>query len=56
MKEQISLSRARIRKAGQNFEVVVDPRAALDYKEGRILDIKEVLKDIHIYSDAPPID
>ena len=52
MKEQISLARARIRKAGQNFEVVVDPRAALDYKEGRILDIKEVLKDIHIYSDA----
>ena len=52
MKEQISLNKARIKKAGKTFEIVIDPKAAYEFKEGKILDVKEVLKDVHIYSDV----
>ena len=50
--ERVVLTRARIKKQGKNFEVVVDPQLAAEFKEGKLLDIKEALKDIHIYSDA----
>jgi len=50
--EKVSLSRARIKKAGKNFEIVIDPKAAVAFKEGKLLDVKEVLKDVHIYTDA----
>ena len=50
--ERVVLTRARIKKQGKNFEVVVDPQLAAEFKEGKLLDIKEALKDIHVYSDA----
>ncbi len=43
---------AKIKKAGQRFEVAIDPEKALEFRSGKILDIKEVLKDIHIYTDV----
>lgn len=51
-RENFSLPKARLKKAGKMFEVVIDPRAAFDFKEGKILDVKDVLRDVHIFSDA----
>ena len=50
--EKVSLSKARIKREGKNFEIVVDPKAALDFKEGNLLDVKDVLKDVHIFVDV----
>lgn len=50
--EKVVLTRARIKKQGKNFEVVVDPQAAAEFREGKLLDVKDVLKDIHVYTDV----
>lgn len=43
---------ARLKKAGTRFEVAIDSEKAIEFKQGTVLDIKEVLKDIHVYLDA----
>ncbi len=50
-KEKVHFNIARLRKAGGNFEVVIDPDKIIDFKEGKV-DVKDVLKSEHIYSDA----
>ena len=43
---------ARLKKGGNSFEVSVDPDLAVDFKEGKISDLSEVLKSDHIFFDA----
>jgi ribosome maturation protein SDO1 len=50
MAEKLNL--ARIKKYGQTFEISVDPDLALQFKEGDINDIREVLHSEQIYDDA----
>lgn len=49
---KIKLSLARIKKFGNNFEISIDPNAALKYKRGEITDLREVLLADNIFSDA----
>ena len=51
-KERISLNLARLKKAGENFEVVIDPDKIIDYKKNKIPDLREVLLYEKIFSDA----
>ena len=51
-KERLDINLARIKKAGQNFEIVIDADKAVDYKAGKSVDLKEVLAAEHIFSDA----
>jgi len=46
------LNLARLKKAGQTFEISVDPNLALKFKKGEPLDIRDVLKVEKIFSDA----
>ncbi|MBW3021904.1 ribosome assembly factor SBDS [Candidatus Woesearchaeota archaeon] len=51
-KERIHLNLARLKKAGDNFEVDVDPDMAIAYKQGKDVSIKDVLKAEKIFADA----
>lgn len=50
--ERVSFNLARLKKAGGNYELVVDPDVAVSYKEGKDVDIKDVIKAEHIFFDA----
>lgn len=43
---------ARLKTHGETFEIFVDPDLALDYKEGRGVDVKELLAVEDIFKDA----
>lgn len=43
---------ARIKKNGMQFEVAIDSDLAMDFKHGKSVSLREVLKDDHIYKDA----
>lgn len=51
-KQRLEINLARYKKAGMKFEIVIDPKKAWEYKTGKLLDMKEAVKDIYIYSDA----
>ncbi|MFT4250112.1 MAG: ribosome assembly factor SBDS [Candidatus Woesearchaeota archaeon] len=51
-KERVSLNVARLKKGGENFEVVVDPDKAVEYKETTTTELREVLRAPEIYADA----
>lgn len=51
-KERIHLNLARLKKAGENFEIDVDPDMAIDLKHGKAIDIKDALKAEKIFADA----
>lgn len=50
--ERVQFNLSRIKKGGENFEVVVEPNLAIDFKEGKDVDVNEVLKSEKIFSDA----
>ena len=50
--EKIHLNLARINKSGDHFEIAVDPDLAIKYKKGEDIDINEVIKSEHIFSDV----
>ena len=50
--EKIHLNLGRIKKEGENFEIVVDPDLAIEFKDGKEVDIREVLKSEEVFSDA----
>jgi ribosome maturation protein SDO1 len=50
-REKVHLNVARLKKAGETFMVVVDPELALDFKNGKNVDIGEVLKSEHVFED-----
>ena len=50
--ERVSFNLAKLRKAGEQFEVVIDPDLAIAFREGDDVDLKELLKAEKIFSDA----
>ncbi|MBT6519085.1 ribosome assembly factor SBDS [Candidatus Woesearchaeota archaeon] len=51
-KERVSFNVARLRKGGQNFEVVIEPDLAIAYKTRGKGDLQDVLKGKEIFFDA----
>ncbi|USN44974.1 MAG: ribosome assembly factor SBDS [Candidatus Woesearchaeota archaeon] len=50
--EKFHVNMAKLRKGGRNFEIVVDPDLAVQYKEGELIDLAEVVKAQDIFFDA----
>ncbi len=50
-KESSKVTIARLKRFGQNFEVSVEPDKALEYKGGKIAEVREVLLAEGIFSD-----
>ncbi len=50
--EKVSFHVARLKKGGENFEVSVDPDMAVAFKEGRNVDMKDIVKSEHIFNDV----
>lgn len=51
--ERFSLNTAWLKKSGEHFEVVVDPDAAVLYKERNATDdVRALVKSAHVYTDA----
>ncbi len=50
--ERPSFNVARLKLGGEKFEVVVHPDAAMDFRAGRISDLKDVLFSDKIFADA----
>lgn len=51
-KEHFHINVARLKKGGENFEINIDPDKAVDFKEGKNVDIKDILKSPEIFADA----
>ena len=51
-KEKASFNVARLKKGGENFEVIVDPDLAIDYRNGKEIEVKEILQGETILSNA----
>jgi len=50
-KERLSVNLAKIKKAGENFEVIIDPDKVLEYRKNKA-EVREVLMYDKIFSDA----
>jgi len=50
--QKININLARLKTHGTNFELVVDPDMAISFKEGKEVDIVDILKAQEIFSDA----
>jgi ribosome maturation protein SDO1 len=51
-KEHFNLNIARLKKNGQTFEINIDPDLAILFKEGKNIDIKDILKSEDIFFDV----
>lgn len=53
IKERLSLNLARLKKGGEKFEVILeDPDKALELREGKQADVRDILQSPEIFSDA----
>ena len=43
---------ARLKRNGENFEIVINPDEAIAYKEGKDIPIKEIVRSEHIFTHA----
>ena len=50
--QKISINLARLKTHGLNFEIVVDPDLAIDFKHGKDVEIRELLKAEEVFVDA----
>lgn len=50
--EKVTFNLAKLKKGGENFEVAIDPDLIVNYKEGKKVDIKDILKSEKIFSDV----
>lgn len=50
--QRISINLGRLKTHGLNFEVVIDPDLAIDFKQGKEVDMNEVLKAEEVFTDA----
>jgi ribosome maturation protein SDO1 len=50
--QKVFFNKARLKKGGENFEVVIEVEPAIKYKEGENIEVKEILRDEHIFADA----
>ena len=51
-RERVSFNLARLKTHGHNFEIVVDPDKAVDYKQNKGVELREVLRAERVFSDA----
>ena len=52
-KERISFNLAKMKKGGENFEVVLkDPDKALELRQGKAVDIRDILEMPKVFSDV----
>ncbi|HDP73822.1 MAG TPA: ribosome assembly factor SBDS [Candidatus Woesearchaeota archaeon] len=51
-KESISFNVTKIKKAGNNFEVVIEPELAVKLREGQDVDLIDAAKSMHVFTDA----
>lgn len=51
-KERFSINIARIKKGGDVFEIPIDADLAIEFRKGRSVEIRDVLKSEHVFSDA----
>lgn len=51
-KEKASFNLAKIKVGSERFEIVVHPDKAMDFREGKLADVKDALVSEHIFSDA----
>ncbi|MBU0535863.1 MAG: ribosome assembly factor SBDS [Nanoarchaeota archaeon] len=51
-KERVSFNLAKLKKGGDNFEIAVDPDLAIDYKNGKSIDVKDVVRSEKIFADV----
>ncbi len=51
-KERVSLDIAKLRKDSLVFEIVINPELALDYRNKKPVDLRDILIDEKIFSDA----
>ena len=53
VKERISINIARLKKGGENFEIVIrDPDKALEFRQGKEVDMRDILEIDRIFKDA----
>ncbi len=52
VKERVHFNTAKLKKGGETFEIAVDPDLAISFRNKKPVDIKEVLKSEHIFSDV----
>jgi ribosome maturation protein SDO1 len=52
VQERVHFNLAKLKKAGETYEIVVDPDKAILHKEGAKVDIEDVLKAQKIFNDA----
>ncbi|MBW2994922.1 ribosome assembly factor SBDS [Candidatus Woesearchaeota archaeon] len=50
--QKVNFNKARLKKGGENFEIVIEVEPAIRYKEGAEVTISEILRDEHIFADA----
>lgn len=50
--EKTHFNIARLKKEGDEYQIVVDPDKAVEFKEGEVVDVKDVLKSEGIFFDA----
>jgi ribosome maturation protein SDO1 len=50
-KEKISMSLAKLKARGENFEVVIEPELAIKFRHGEA-EIREALRSEHVYKEA----
>lgn len=48
---QIAVNLARLKTHGKTFEVSIDPDKVVEYKEGKNIDIEDLVKSFDIFSD-----
>jgi len=51
-KEHFHINVARLKKGGETFEINIDPGKAVDFKEGKNVDIEDIIKSPEIFADA----
>jgi ribosome maturation protein SDO1 len=51
-RERFSINLARLKKGGENFEVVINPDRVIDFKKKRIQDVRDVLMYEKVFYDA----
>jgi ribosome maturation protein SDO1 len=49
--EKLSINMAKLKKGGNNFEVAIDPDLAIEFKKGKSIEIREILKSENIFFD-----
>jgi ribosome maturation protein SDO1 len=50
--QKVFFNKAKLRKGGENFEIVIEVEPAIRYKEGENVDVREIMRGQHVFADA----